>query len=56
VPVRHRWVGAGWGRIGCREVASGYDMHIDHRSYQDQGVVLEPTSHLGKAVDEMRTR
>ena len=35
---------------------AGYDMHIDHRSYQDQGVVLEPTSHLGKAVDEMRAR
>jgi Ti-type conjugative transfer relaxase TraA len=33
-----------------------YDMRIDHRSYQDQGVVLEPTSHLGKAVDEMRAR
>jgi Ti-type conjugative transfer relaxase TraA len=34
----------------------GHDMRIDHRSYQDQGVVLEPTSHLGKAVDEMRAR
>ena len=34
----------------------GYDMHIDHRSYQDQGVELEPTSHLGKAVDDMRAR
>ena len=31
-------------------------MHIDHRSYRDQGVELEPTSHLGKAVDEMRAR
>jgi Ti-type conjugative transfer relaxase TraA len=35
---------------------AGHDMHIDHRSYRDQGVVLEPTSHLGKAVDEMRAR
>jgi len=35
---------------------AGYDMHIDHRSYRDQGVVLEPTSHLGKSVDEMRAR
>jgi Ti-type conjugative transfer relaxase TraA len=34
----------------------GHDMHIDHRSYKDQGVELEPTSHLGKAVDEMRAR
>jgi len=35
---------------------AGYDMRVDHRSYQEQGVVLEPTSHLGKAVDEMRQR
>src|SRR5229473_2698522 len=34
----------------------GQDMRIDHRSYQEQGVELEPTSHLGKAVDEMRAR
>src|SRR5260370_12992410 len=34
----------------------GHDMRIDHRSYKDQGVELEPTSHLGKAVDEMRAR
>src|SRR6266849_1344358 len=34
----------------------GHDMRIDHRSYRDQGVELEPTSHLGKAVDEMRAR
>jgi Ti-type conjugative transfer relaxase TraA len=35
---------------------AGHDMHIDHRSYRDQEVVLEPTSHLGKSVDEMRAR
>jgi MobA/MobL family len=35
---------------------AGHNMHIAHRSYRDQGVELEPTSHLGKAVDEMRTR
>ncbi|HTT76560.1 MAG TPA: Ti-type conjugative transfer relaxase TraA [Candidatus Binataceae bacterium] len=35
---------------------AGYDMRVDHRSYQEQGVVLEPTSHLGKAVGEMRQR
>ncbi|HEY2483653.1 MAG TPA: Ti-type conjugative transfer relaxase TraA, partial [Candidatus Binataceae bacterium] len=29
---------------------------IDHRSYKDQGVGLEPTSHMGRAVDEMRAR
>jgi Ti-type conjugative transfer relaxase TraA len=37
---------------------AGLDIRIDHRSYkdQDQGVGLEPTSHLGRAVDEMRAR
>ena len=35
---------------------SGFDIRIDHRSYKDQGVGLEPTSHLGRAVDEMRAR
>ena len=35
---------------------AGFDVHVDHRSFKDQGVELEPTSHLGKAVDEMRAR
>ena len=34
----------------------GFDIRIDHRSYRDQGVEFEPTSHLGRAVDEMRQR
>lgn len=34
----------------------GLDIRIDHRSYRDQGIELEPTSHLGRAVDEMRKR
>src|SRR3984957_1133312 len=34
----------------------GFDIHIDQRSYRDQGVEFEPTSHLGRAVDEMRQR
>src|SRR5713226_3188311 len=34
----------------------GYDIRIDHRSYKDQGIELEPTSHLGKAVMEMAAR
>lgn len=35
---------------------AGHDAHIDHRSYREQGVELEPTSHLGKAVEEMEAR
>src|SRR5712692_1979558 len=35
---------------------AGYDVHVDHRSFKDQGIELEPTSHLGRAVDEMRGR
>jgi Ti-type conjugative transfer relaxase TraA len=35
---------------------AGHDVRIDNRSYRDQGVELEPTSHLGKAVEEMEAR
>ena len=35
---------------------AGHDARIDHRSYRDQGVELEPTSHLGKADEEMAAR
>ena len=35
---------------------AGLDIRIDHRSYQDQRIELAPTSHLGRAVDEMRAR
>jgi Ti-type conjugative transfer relaxase TraA len=34
----------------------GLDLRIDHRSHREQGIELEPTSHLGRAVDEMRAR
>ena len=34
----------------------GLDIRIDHRSYREQGIEFEPTSHLGRAVDEMRAR
>jgi hypothetical protein len=27
---------------------AGYDVHVDHRSFKDQGIELEPTSHLGR--------
>ena len=33
---------------------AGFDVHVDHGSFTDQGIELEPTSHLGKAVDDMR--
>jgi Ti-type conjugative transfer relaxase TraA len=35
---------------------AGHDVRIDHHSYQEQGVELEPTRHLGKAVEEMAAR
>jgi Ti-type conjugative transfer relaxase TraA len=35
---------------------AGLDIRMDHRSYRDQGIELEPTSHLGRAVDEIRAR
>jgi len=36
--------------------ASRARRRIDHQSYWEQGIELEPTSHLGRAVDEMRAR
>jgi Ti-type conjugative transfer relaxase TraA len=39
-----------------RLLAAGLDIRIDHRSNREQGIELEPTSHLGRAVDEMRAR
>lgn len=33
-----------------------HDVHIDHRSYQDQGIELIPSTHLGKAVSDMAAR
>jgi Ti-type conjugative transfer relaxase TraA len=43
-------------RVNGRLHELGIDLRIDHRSYRDQGIELEPTSHLGRAVDEMRAR
>lgn len=43
-------------RVNERLHELGIDVRIDHRSYRDQGIELEPTSHLGRAVDEMRAR
>lgn len=49
---RERWADLANERLFC----AGYDAHIDHRSYKEQGIELEPTSHLGKAVEEMEAR
>jgi Ti-type conjugative transfer relaxase TraA len=35
---------------------AGLDTRIDHRSYRDQGIELEPTSYLGRAVSDRRAR
>ncbi len=35
---------------------AGLDMRIDHRSYVDQGIELEPQPKLGKSVSEMSQR
>ena len=46
-----------WGDLANDHLLrAGIDVRIDHRSYRDQGVEVEPTSHLGKAVDDMRAR
>jgi Ti-type conjugative transfer relaxase TraA len=35
---------------------AGLDIRIDHRSYREQGIGLEPQVHLGRAVSEMQAR
>lgn len=49
---RQRWA----ERANQRLHELGFDVRIDHRSYKDRGIEFEPTSHLGRAVDEMRRR
>jgi Ti-type conjugative transfer relaxase TraA len=46
-----------WAELANQHLLrAGLDIRIDHRSYRDQGIELEPTSHLGRAVDEMLAR
>ena len=49
---RERWADLANERL----LRAGPDVRIDHRSYENQGIELEPTSHLGKAVEEMSAR
>jgi Ti-type conjugative transfer relaxase TraA len=35
---------------------AGLDVRIDHRSYREQGIELEPLRHLGRAVSDMQAR
>jgi len=43
--VRERWVALANERLA----ASGYDVRIDHRSYAEQGIRLEPQNKIGPA-------
>ena len=46
-----RWREA-WAEVVNRHLAlNGFDQRIDHRSYAEQGIVLEPTLHRGPAVE-----
>jgi Ti-type conjugative transfer relaxase TraA len=46
-----------WADLANRHLLrAGFDIRIDHRSHREQGIDLEPTRHLGRAVDEMRAR
>lgn len=35
---------------------AGFEVRVDHRSYEDQGIDREPTKHMGKAATEMQRR
>jgi len=56
VEVLREWR-AHWADLANEHLKrAGIDARIDHRSYRDQGVELEPTIHLGRAADQMRAR
>jgi len=44
-----------WAEATNRHLAlNGFDQRIDHRSYADQGIVLEPSLHRGTVVEHSR--
>jgi len=46
-----------WEQIANeRMAAAGLDMRIDHRSYQERGVEIEPTQHMGVHATQMQRR
>ena len=45
-----------WADLANEQLRAGHDVRIDHRSYKNQGIELEPTDHLGKAGEEMAAR
>ncbi|MET3600686.1 Ti-type conjugative transfer relaxase TraA [Martelella mangrovi] len=48
---------AAWSQeINRHLVQHGYDAKVDHRSFDDRDIPLEPTTHRGPAVDEMEAR
>ena len=46
-----------WEQIANQKMAAaGLDMRIDHRSYQERGVEIEPTEHMGVHATQMQRR
>ncbi|WP_079921052.1 Ti-type conjugative transfer relaxase TraA [Martelella mediterranea] len=48
---------AAWSQeVNRHLVEHGYDATVDHRSFEDRDIPLEPTTHRGPAVDDMEAR
>ncbi|WP_180902385.1 Ti-type conjugative transfer relaxase TraA [Martelella soudanensis] len=48
---------AAWSQeVNRHLVEHGYDVTVDHRSFEDRDIPLEPTTHRGPAVDDMEAR
>tara|TARA_R110001592_G_scaffold87136_3_gene257395 strand:- start:8006 stop:11023 length:3018 start_codon:yes stop_codon:yes gene_type:complete len=46
-----------WADIANRHLAmAGLDVQIDHRSYEDRGLSIEPTRHMGVHASQMQRR
>ncbi|EJF92265.1 Ti-type conjugative transfer relaxase TraA, partial [Bartonella taylorii 8TBB] len=46
-----------WGDIATRHLAlAGHDIKIDMRSYEERGLSIEPTIHLGQSANAMRKK
>ncbi len=55
-PLLHEWR-EHWADLANVHLArAGHDMRIDHRSYEAQGIELEPSKHRGRKLTEMRER
>lgn len=54
--LMERWRKAWADHSNAALEKAGFDVRIDHRSYEDQGIDLTPTEHMGPAVAALEKR